>query len=107
MLNRVVVTIDGFDYTVVSEDPEEHIRKSAALVDKSIQEVKASTTLSTVTAVVLAGMNIADKYYKAQAGTDGLRLQIKDYAEECDRLRAAEARLKKEVTEAKEAKKAQ
>lgn len=100
MLNRVVVTIDGFDYTVVSEDPEEHIRKSAALVDKSIQEVKASTTLSTVTAVVLAGMNIADKYYKAQAGTDGLRLQIKDYAEEC-------ARLKKEVKEAKEAKKAQ
>ena len=61
MLNRVVVNIDGFDYTVVSEDSEEHIRKSAALVDKNIQEVKASTSLSTVTSVVLAAMNIADK----------------------------------------------
>ena len=39
MLNRVVVTIDGFEYTVVSEDSEEHIRKSAARVDKNIQEV--------------------------------------------------------------------
>ena len=100
MLNRVVVSIDGFDYTVVSEDAEEHIRKSAALVDKSIQEVKASTNLATVTSVVLAAMNIADKYYKAQEGTDGLRLQIKDYAEECARLRSEVARLKKEAKKA-------
>ena len=49
MLNRVVVTIDGFDYTVVSEDSEEHIRKSAVLVDKSIQEVKASTRFMPLT----------------------------------------------------------
>ena len=103
MLNRVVVTIDGFDYTVVSEDSEEHIRKSATLVDKSIQEVKASTNLATVTSVVLAAMNIADKYYKTQGGTDGLRLQIKDYAEECARLRSEVARLKKELKEAKKA----
>ncbi len=100
MLNRVVVTIDGFEYTVVSEDSEEHIRKSATLVDKNIQEVKASTSLSTVTSVVLAAMNIADKYYKAQDGTDGLRLQVKDYAEECARLRAEVARLKKEARKA-------
>jgi cell division protein ZapA len=100
MLNRVVVNIDGFEYTVVSEDTEEHIRKSAALVDKNIQEVKASTNLSTVTSVVLAAMNIADKYYKAQDGTDGLRLQVRDYAEECARLRAEVARLKKEAKKA-------
>ena len=100
MLNRVVVNIDGFEYTVVSEDSEEYIRKSAALVDKNIQEVKASTNLSTVTSVVLAAMNIADKYYKAQDGTDGLRLQVRDYAEECARLRAEVARLKKEAKKA-------
>ena len=46
-------------------------------------------------------MNIADKYYKAQGGTDGLRLQIKDYAEECARLRAEVARLKKEAKKGK------
>ena len=100
MLNRVVVNIDGFEYTVVSEDSEEHIRKSAALVDKNIQEVKASTHLATVTSVVLAAMNIADKYYKAQDGTDGLRLQVRDYAEECARLRSEVARLKKEAKKA-------
>ncbi|MBQ1704733.1 MAG: cell division protein ZapA [Clostridia bacterium] len=97
MLNRVVVTIDGFDYTVVSEDSEEHIRKSAALVDQSIREVKASTPFSTLTSSVLAAMNIADRYYKAEASTDGLRMQIKDYAEECSRLRTEVARLKREL----------
>lgn len=97
MLNRVVVNIDGFDYTVVSEDGEDYIRKNAALVDQSIREVKAATTFSTLTATVLAGMNIADRYYKAQASADGLRLQIKDYAEECAKLRAEVARLRREA----------
>ena len=53
-----------------------------------------------MTSVVLAAMNIADKYYKAQDGTDGLRLQVRDYAEECARLRAEVARLKKEAKKA-------
>ena len=46
-------------------------------------------------AAVLAAMNIADKYYKAQDATDGLRAQVKDYAEECSKLRAEIARLRR------------
>ena len=78
MLNRVVVNIDGFDYTVVSEDNEDYIRKNAALVDKNIQDIKSATTLSSMTAAVLAAMNISDLYYKAKESSDGLRAQIKD-----------------------------
>jgi cell division protein ZapA len=96
-MQRVNVTIDGKTYTIVSEDDENHIRRSAELVDKCIGETKQNGRLSSVDGAILAAMNIADKYYKAQGGTDGLRLQIKDYAEECARLRAEVARLKKEA----------
>jgi cell division protein ZapA len=95
MLNRVVVTIDGNEYTVVSEDAEDYIRKNAALVDQNIQDIKQATPLSSMGAAVLAAMNIADKYYKAQDATDGLRAQVKDYAEECSKLRAEIARLRR------------
>lgn len=95
MLNRIVVNIDGYDYTVISEDPEEHIRKSAALVDQSIRDIKAATPLSTMSAAVLAAMNIADKYYRAQDAGDGLRRQIREYADENSKLRAELNRLRR------------
>lgn len=88
MLNRIVVNIDGLPYTVVAEETEEYIRKNASLVNKEIENVKAATPFSSMTAAVLAGMNIADKYYKAMEMADGLRKQIKDYAKENAELRA-------------------
>ena len=95
MLNRIVVTIDGMNYTVVSEDSEEYIRKNAALVNKTIADIKAQSTFSTVAAGVLAGLNIADKYYKALEATDDLRRQVKEYAKENAALRAELSKLKK------------
>ena len=55
MLNRIVVTIDGLPYTVIAEETEEYIRKNAALVNKEIEDIKAATPFSSMTAAVLAG----------------------------------------------------
>lgn len=93
MLNRIVVTIDGLPYTVVAEETEEYIRKNAALVNKEIEDIKAATPFSSMTAAVLAGMNIADKYYKTLSMTDGLRQQLKEYAKENAELRAQISKL--------------
>lgn len=95
MVNRVVVKIDGFEYTVVAEESIEHIKQSAALVDQSIKEIKGQTNLAPMTAAVLAAMNISDKYYKAQESGDSLRMQVKEYAEECSKLRSELARLRR------------
>jgi cell division protein ZapA len=95
MLNRVVVTIDGLEYTVVSEESEESIRRTANLVDENIASVKKAAPLSSLSATVLAAMNLAESYYKALESTDNLRRQIKDYAEENGRLRAELNRLKR------------
>ena len=62
-----------------------------------MRTIELTTPFSTLTSSVLAAMNIADRYYKAEASTDGLRMQIKDYAEECSRLRTEVARLKREL----------
>ena len=95
MLNRVVVTIDGLEYTVVSEESEESIRRTANLVDENIASVKKAAPLSSLSATVLAAMNLAESYYKALESTDNLRRQIKDYAEENGRLRAELNRMKR------------
>lgn len=92
MLNRVVVTIDGLEYTVVSEDGESCIRRSAALVDQNINTVKKAASMSALSAAVLAAMNVADQYYKAMESADDLRRQVKDYAEENGKLRGELAR---------------
>ncbi len=95
MRNRVVVTIDGRDYTVLAEENEEYIRKAAALCSGSIAEVKKQGRLGALDCAVLAALNVADMYYKALAASDGLRAQIGSYAEENASLRAEIAKLKK------------
>ena len=98
-MQRVNVTIDGKTYTIVSEDDENHIRRSAELVDKCIGETKQNGRLSSVDGAILAAMNIADKYFKAQQSSDNMRAQIKSYAEECAQLRSEIIKLKKQNKE--------
>ncbi len=98
-MQRVNVTIDGRTYTIVAEDDESHILRSAELVDKSISETKQNGRLSSVDSAILAAMNIADKYFKAQQSSDNMRAQIKSYAEECAQLRSEIIKLKKQNKE--------
>ena len=98
-MQRVTVTIDGKTYTIISEDDENHIRRSAELVDKSMAETKQNGRLSSVDGAILAAMNIADKYFKAQQSSDNMRAQIKSYAEECAQLRSEIIKLKKQNKE--------
>lgn len=98
-MQRVNVTIDGKTYTIVAEDDENHILRSAELVDKSIAETKQEGRLSSVDSAILAALNIADKYFKAQQSYDNMRAQIKSYAEECAQLRSEIIKLKKQNKE--------
>lgn len=94
-MQRLIVTIDGRNYTIVADDDENNVLKSAELVDSAIGEVKTAGKLSSVDCAVLAALNIADKYFKAQQSTDNMRAQIKSYAEECASLRSEIVKLKK------------
>ena len=94
-MQRITVTIDGKSYTVVADEDDNNVVRAAELVDKSITETKQNTRLSSVDGAVLAALNIADMYFKAQRSSENLRAQIKSYAEECAGLRSEITRLKK------------
>ena len=71
---------------------------SARVLEVSVrpgQEVRQGAKLSELTAAVMAALNIADDYYKAQEAAESLRGQIREYADEAASLRAENARLKK------------
>ncbi len=94
MKNRVTVTINDHDYTLVATEDESYIRQVAAFLDGQLREVLASGRLSQTDGAVLTAMNIADRLFQEQMSTENLRRQLK---EEVD----ASARLKMELSEAR------
>ena len=97
MKNKVTVSIAGQDYTMVSADNENYVRKVAAHVDGQIREVLESGRLSVANGAVLAAMNIADQYYREVAASENLRRQVKDGLEENAKLKAELSECKREI----------
>ena len=63
--NRLTVLIDGKEYTIVSEQPIEHIQAVALCVDTKMREVRnldSSKRHSTSMIAVLTTLNIAEDY---------------------------------------------
>ena len=70
MKNRVKITIDGKNFTLVGEETEEHMREVAAYIDKKMTEVRqkaAVVALDASLAYVLTSINVADDYFKEKA----------------------------------------
>ena len=70
MKNRVKITIDGKNFTLVGEETEEHMRDVAAYIDKKMAEVRqkaAVVALDASLAYVLTSINVADDYFKEKA----------------------------------------
>lgn len=96
MKNRVTVTIGGLEYNLLADDDPQYVKKTADLVDRKLREMnQAGGNLSALTAAVMAALNIADDYYKAQEASESLRGQIREYADEAAALRAEIAKLKR------------
>ena len=63
--NRLTVLIDGKEYTIVSEQPKEHIQAVALCADTKMREVRnmdSSKRLSTSMVAVLTTLNLAEDY---------------------------------------------
>ena len=96
MKNKVVVTIADRDYTMVAVEDENYVRKCAAHVDQQLREI-ANSRISQADAAVLAAMNIADQYFRAQDAAENLRRQIKDNLEEVNQLKMELSEAKREI----------
>ena len=58
MQNRVTVTIDGQEYTLVASEDAAYMKKVAAHVDEKLQEVRQGGKVSSTDAAVLAALNL-------------------------------------------------
>ena len=101
MKNKLMVTVAGHDFTIVSEESEAYVRGIAAEVDKEVQTVMSESHLSLSDAAVLSALNSADRARKAIDSADHLRLQVKSYLDETQKLKAELAETRRELSRAK------
>jgi cell division protein ZapA len=66
-LQRTTIHIAGQDYTIVSEEPADHVREVGFLVDSKIREIREqSPHLDARQAAVLAAIQIASDHVKTK-----------------------------------------
>lgn len=97
MQNKVTVTIDGQEYTLVASEDTAYMKKVAAHVDGKIQEVRQGGKVSGTDAAVLTALNVADEYFKSQESAENLRAQIKQCLEESKKLNLELSEAKREI----------
>ncbi len=97
MSNRIAVTIDGREYTIIAAEEAEYVQKVAAHVDSQIKTVIEGSRVSSVDGATLAAMNIADQYFREMQASENLRRQLKEYLEEGAKQKLEISELKREI----------
>ena len=77
---KITVTVAGKNYTLVSGDAPEFVRRVAAFVDRKLNETAAVTNLPSGQAAVLTCFNLAEELLKAQDENMFLRRQNEQLA---------------------------
>lgn len=77
---KITVRVAGKNYTLVSSDAPEYVRRVAAFVDRKLSETEAVTNLPSAQAAVLTCFNLAEDLLKAQDENTLLRRQMEQLA---------------------------
>ena len=83
---KITVTVAGKNYTLVSGDPPEFVKRVASFVDWKLNETSAVTNLPSGQAAVLTCFNLAEELLKAQDENTMLRRQNEQLARAADTL---------------------
>ena len=83
---KITVTVAGKNYTLVSGDPPEFVKRVAAFVDRKLNETTAVTNLPSGQAAVLTCFNLAEDLLKAQDENMMRRRQNEQLARAADAL---------------------
>ena len=97
MANRVTINICGEEYTFIAEESATYMQKVGTYVSEKMEEVLASAKVGRTDAAILTAANIADELFKAQAASEQLRSQIKEYLDAAGKAQAEVSELKREV----------
>lgn len=105
--NKVIVRINGSEYTLTGEEAEDYLFSIANFVDKKLKEVLYSNSKhSTTSAAVLTALTLADDLFKARREIEmqktSLKVpeeKIKEYQKECEEIKLAYLGVCKEYEE--------
>lgn len=91
-VNRVTLTINSRQYTVVAEESKEYIERLCNHINEKVEEVrKGGQNILGERPVVLAALNICDEYFKAQELSQKQKDELETYKVQLSRLQAAPA----------------
>lgn len=105
MQNKVTVTIDDQEYTLVASEDAAYMKKVAAYVSGKVAELRQGGKVSSADAAILAALNVADELFKNQEAAENLRSQIKECLEESKKLNLELSETKRELFKAQTQKK--
>ena len=77
---KITVRVAGKNYTLVSTDPPEFVKRVAEYVDRRLSETSAVTNLPSGQAAVLTCFNLAEELIRAQDENTLLRRQMDQLA---------------------------
>lgn len=72
------VRVAGKNYTLVSSDPPEYVRRVAEYVDRRLSETDAVTNLPFVNVATLTCFNLADELIKAKDELTKLKRRLEE-----------------------------
>ena len=78
---KITVRVAGKNYTLVSSDPPEYVRRVAELVDRRLKEMEIATGLPENQVMALTCFNLADELLKAQDENQRLRRRARTLEE--------------------------
>lgn len=85
---KVIVKINGQDYTVIGEESEEYIEEIGKYVDSKVQDlISKNSRLNQTMAAVLTAFTITDEYYKTYMELNELKDSIIEPFKELEKLR--------------------
>lgn len=99
-INRVSITINSRQYTVVAAESAEYIQRLGNHINEKVETVlKGGQNIMGERPVVLAAFNICDEYFKSAQEADELKGQVKLTADRNDYLEQKVYELKKQIEE--------
>ena len=88
-VNRVDVTINSRQYTVLAEESEEYLRKLANHIDEKVKLIlKGGHNILGERPLVLAALNICDEFYKCEEAGRVLQNQLAACTDKLNRANA-------------------
>lgn len=101
-VNRVSITINSRQYTVVAEGSREYIERLGEHINEKVKNVlNGGQNVLGERPIVLAALNICDEYFKALESDDSVKVEIEKLNSKIDNLKKENDSLKRELDDAK------